>query len=374
MISIWEKETFFAHQDIIIIGSGFVGLWSAYYLKKKHPDLKITIVERGIIPTGASTRNAGFACFGSLSELVYDIKTMGLDKTLALVEMRYKGLERIQKHFDATAIDFEMCGGYELFDHSIKTEQLDEDIQYLNTLLKDITDTKKTYKRVDERIATYGFANTVHLVKNNLEGFLHSGKLVQGLLQRVQSMGVQVLNGITITNIGQKDNGVELITNQPYHFTASQLLICTNAFKDLLPDTDIVPARGQVLVTSPIPNLPWKGTFHSDEGYYYFRNLGNRVLLGGARNKAFEAETTTEMEPTDFIQQALEDYLENIILPHFKHQYTIEHRWAGIMGMGSEKSPIVQQIAPNIFCAVRMSGIGVALAPIIGSQVESMMR
>jgi gamma-glutamylputrescine oxidase len=374
MISIWEKETFFAHQDIIIVGSGFVGLWSAYYLKKKHPELKITIIDRGIIPTGASTRNAGFACFGSLSELVYDIKTMGVDKTLALVEMRYKGLERIQKHFDATAIDFELCGGYELYDHSIKPEQLDEDIIYLNTLLKDITHTKKTYKKVDERINTSGFANTSHLVKNSLEGSLHSGKLVQGLLQRVQGMGVQVLNGINITSIGQKDSGVELITNQPFYFTASQLLICTNAFKELLPDADIVPARGQVLVTSPIPNLPWRGTFHSDEGYYYFRNLGNRVLLGGARNKAFEAETTTEMEPTELIQQALEDYLENTILPHFKHQYIIEHRWAGIMGMGSEKSPIVKKVAPNIFCAVRMSGIGVALAPIIGSQVESMMR
>jgi gamma-glutamylputrescine oxidase len=267
-----------------------------------------------------------------------------------------------------------MCGGYELFDQSITSEQLEEDIQYLNTLLKDITDTKKTYKKVDDRISAFGFANTSHLVKNNLEGYLHSGKLVQGLLQRVQSMGVQVLNGITITSVGQKDNGVELVTNQPYHFTASQLLICTNAFKELLPDTDIVPARGQVLVTSPIPKLPWQGTFHSDEGYYYFRNLGDRVLLGGARNKAFEAETTTEMEPSDFIQQALEEYLENTILPHFKHQYTIEHRWAGIMGMGGDKSPIVQKVAPHIFCAVRMSGIGVAIAPVVGSQVVSMMR
>ncbi|MGZ3840207.1 MAG: FAD-dependent oxidoreductase, partial [Flavisolibacter sp.] len=67
--SVWEKETFFAPQDVMILGSGFVGLWSAYYLKKKQPALRITILERGLIPTGASTRNAGFACFGSLSEV-----------------------------------------------------------------------------------------------------------------------------------------------------------------------------------------------------------------------------------------------------------------------------------------------------------------
>src|SRR5215210_7077065 len=105
-VSIWEKETFFAQQDIIIVGSGLVGLWSAFYLKKSHPKLKITIVDRGLIPTGASTRNAGFACFGSLSELVWDAQTMGVDKMLELVEMRYKGLERIQKYFGNKEIDF----------------------------------------------------------------------------------------------------------------------------------------------------------------------------------------------------------------------------------------------------------------------------
>jgi len=69
-VSIWEKETFYAPQDIVIVGSGFVGLWSAFYLKKKDPDLKITILDRGMIPTGASTRNAGFACFGSLNNYI----------------------------------------------------------------------------------------------------------------------------------------------------------------------------------------------------------------------------------------------------------------------------------------------------------------
>src|SRR5215210_4048239 len=105
-ISFWEKESFFAPQDVIIVGSGLVGLWSAFYLKKSHPKLKVTIVDRGLIPTGASTRNAGFACFGSLSELVSDAQTGSTDKMLHLVEMRFKGLERIQKYFGKKEIDF----------------------------------------------------------------------------------------------------------------------------------------------------------------------------------------------------------------------------------------------------------------------------
>jgi len=59
--SVWENESFFSPRDIIIIGSGFTGLWSAYYLKKANPDKSILILERGMIPCGASSRNAGFA-------------------------------------------------------------------------------------------------------------------------------------------------------------------------------------------------------------------------------------------------------------------------------------------------------------------------
>jgi glycine/D-amino acid oxidase-like deaminating enzyme len=376
MISIWEKETFFTPQDIVIVGSGLAGLWSAFHLKKQCPGLNISILERGVIPSGASTRNAGFACFGSLSELVYDAGKMGIDKMLELVEMRYKGLQHIQKFFPDKTIDFEKSGGYELYptNNRITREQLKENVHYFNSLLQPVTKAKHTFKLIDDKIADFGFGQTKYLVKNNSEGQLHSGKLLQALLQQVQAMGVQVFTNIEVKALKQENNGIEIYTNQAFSFTTRQLLICTNAFaKELLPQLDIVPARGQVLLTSPVNNLPWKGTFHSDEGFYYFRNLGNKVLLGGARNKAFEDEQTTEMLTTDFIQQELEDYLDRVVLPEKKGHYTIELRWSGIMAMGSEKMPILQQVASHIFCAVRMSGMGVALTPVIGRQAAKMM-
>ncbi len=376
MFSIWEKESFLAPQDVIIVGSGFAGLWSALYLKKNNPKSKITIVDRGIFPTGASSRNAGFACFGSLSELMYDSKTMGADKMLEVVEMRFKGLERIQKYFSADDIDFELCGGYELFDNSGKytKEELENSIGYLNSILKPVIDTKKTFALADNKIAEFGFSNTTHLVKNSLEGYLHSGKLIQCLLQKVQGMGVQVFNGIEIKSFEKSAHHFELRTNQAFNFTASKILVCTNAFaKELLPQTNITPARGQVLVTSPIKDLPWKGTFHSEEGFYYFRNLGKRVLLGGARNKAFQAEETTDTTTSEFIQKELERYLNEVILPANKEPYRIEHRWSGIMGMGVEKRPEVKELEPGVFCAIAMGGMGVAVAPIVGQKAAQLI-
>jgi gamma-glutamylputrescine oxidase len=125
------------------------------------------------------------------------------------------------------------------------------------------------------------------------------------------------------------------------------------------------------LVTAPIPDLSLKGTFHYEQGFYYFRNLGNRLLLGGARNQAMEEETTTERVPTPLIQSALEEFLERHI-PQASG-VPITHRWAGIMGMGREKRPLIARLAERISCAVRLSGVGVAISPLVGRQAASLV-
>lgn len=112
--SIWELESFYSRKDVVILGSGLAGLWSAYYIKQSHPGLKVLILDKGIIPTGASTRNAGFACYGSLTELLYDARMMGEVEMLKLVKLRYQGLKQIRKVLNKKQIDYVRNGGYEL--------------------------------------------------------------------------------------------------------------------------------------------------------------------------------------------------------------------------------------------------------------------
>jgi len=211
-----------------------------------------------------------------------------------------------------------------------------------------------------------------HLISNKLEGYLHPGKLSQALLMKVQSMGVSVITGTDVTGYTRQSNGLTVHTNQDFDLRAGKLLVCTNAFaRELLPELEVTPARGQVLVTSPIPGLKIKGTFHYEEGYVYFRNIGDRILIGGARNKAVKEETTAEMITTPFIQGELESFLSNYLLPGISYEVT--ERWAGIMAMGQEKSPVVKAVSDRIFCAVRMSGMGVALAPIVGEEAADLV-
>jgi glycine/D-amino acid oxidase-like deaminating enzyme len=373
-VSIWEKESFFAPCDVVIAGSGFTGLWSAYYLKRKEPDLRITIIDKGFIPTGASTRNAGFACFGSATELLKDMQTMGEYNMLSLVEMRYEGLGRIRKVFSKKEIDYENYGGYELINsyEGDRYKHLLDRVKYLNKGLRPIFKTKNVFELRDEKIKEFGFSGIQHIIYTEGEGQLHSGKLCQLLLQKVQAMGVNILPAAEITYFTESDNGVSVYTDKNISIHANKMLVCTNGFaKKLLPELDITPARGQVLVTAPVQGLKIRGSFHYDEGFYYFRNLGNRLLLGGARNFAVDEETTTEMEITENIQYRLEQFISNHLLPgtHFE----ITDRWSGIMGIGSEKMPIVKQVSSNTYCAVRMSGMGVALAPVAGNDVAKLI-
>ncbi|MCF3108371.1 FAD-binding oxidoreductase [Niabella sp. CC-SYL272] len=350
------------------MGAGFTGLWTAIYLRQKFPSKNILVVERGVTPAGASARNAGFACFGSPTEILSDVAVMGKEKALQLLTMRFEGLRIIQKIFANGLIDFSICKGYELLDNPQYLERLST----LNEWLYELTGAPQTFCQQDELIPVFGFAHTAHLVENRFEGCLHPGKLLNALHQLAGKMQIRFLFATEVREVEERPQGVKLFLAKGPGLHAERIVYCTNAFSNrFLPEMDLVPARGQVLLTEPVPGLKFNGTFHYQEGYYYFRNLGNRILLGGARNTSFQAEYTLEPFTTLPIQQALEAFLSNVILPGERPQIT--HRWAGIMAMGKEKYPIVEQLTDRSFCALRMSGMGVALAPAAGKKIAEMM-
>ncbi|PIF44943.1 glycine/D-amino acid oxidase-like deaminating enzyme [Chryseobacterium sp. 52] len=368
MNSIWELETFYRKRDIIIIGAGFSGLWAAISIKEKYPEKSVLVIERNAVSLGASTRNAGFACFGSLTEVIADSQKMGWEKTLELVKMRFEGLQKIKKYFKSNEIDFELSGGYEILNNNESLNQLDT----VNEKLKSITGLEKTYTLKQEKIKEFGLGKSEFLIENPCEGSLHSGKLLQKLLEKCYELKVEFFYGTEVKTIDEKMNEAEVHLSETLSVKADKIIYCTNAFSsEFMKEEEIIPARGQILLTEPIDGLQLKGTFHYDEGFYYFRNLGNRVLLGGGRNQDFKTEQTTDFETTEFLQTHLEEFLKEVILPD--QEYKIALRWSGIMAMGSEKTPIVKQLSERQFCAVRLSGMGVALAPEIGEIVADMI-
>ena len=115
----------------------------------------------------------------------------------------------------------------------------------------------------------------------------------------------------------------------------------------------------------------WLGTFHLDKGYYYFRNIDDRILFGGGRNLDFKEEETTELKQTELIQNRLEDLLKKTILPNTS--FEVDYSWSGIMGIGEKKEAIVKQFSNNVFCGVRLGGMGIAIGSLIGKEISELV-
>lgn len=370
--SYWEQQSFLQKPDIIIAGAGLMGLWTALELKKSNSKLSILIIERSAIPIGASTRNAGFACFGSPSELLSDAEKSGEDTMWQLVEMRYKGIQKMLSYFNQQTIGYHCCNGYEVYKKNDETiAKVSDKLNWLNAGMHEITGSAKTFAWCNDKLQEQQLTGFEAMVENSFEGSLHSGKLVQQLIKLCMQNDIQLFFSVELKNWNATASDVEVHTSAG-KLTCHQLILATNAFTNSLCDADIKPGRGQVMVTSEIPNLKLNGTFHFDEGFYYFRNIGNRVLLGGARNLAFEEETTTAFEVSSSIQSALEEFLQEHILHN--QSYTIDYRWSGIMGFISNKKPLLQLIDKNVIAVSACNGMGVALSPIMAEQVLTFVK
>jgi glycine/D-amino acid oxidase-like deaminating enzyme len=375
MLSFWEKESLLQY-DYIIIGSGIVGLSAAISLKERAPGSRVLVLERDILPTGASTKNAGFACIGSLTEILTDLQTMPVEAVTQLVNMRLQGLRLLRSRLGDATISYRENGSHELI--GPREEWALHQLPEVNHILEELFNGKPAFTLANDRLPAFGFAPgyVKALIRNNFEGELHTGKMMRALIDTAILKGVEIKTGCTVKTIDDFHTGVNVIVphqtlEEDLAFSARKVLICTNAFtRQLLPEEEVVPGRGQVLITTPVKDLPFKGVFHMEEGYYYFRELEGRVLLGGGRQLDFAGETTTGFRFNDRIQHELEVLLHTVILPG--REVAVADRWTGIMAFGKTKQPIVKAHTKNVIMGVRMGGMGVAIGSVIGDNIALM--
>jgi len=368
-LSYWEYKTWLSNIDFAVVGSGIVGLTCAIQLKKRYPKAKIVVLEKGMLPQGASTKNAGFACFGSISEVLSDLKNHSEEEVKQLVLQRFEGIQLLRETLGDATIAYEQLGGHEIF--------LETDTELYEKCLNQVDRANKLLAPVfgegpfHHSANRFGFKKVKsNYVTHQFEGQIDTGKMMMGLLDLAQRSGIRILNNIEVQSFGEIGDGVVMQTTS-FEIKAHSLFVATNGFAKTLLNEDVSPARAQVLITKPIENLEINGTFHLNRGYYYFRNIDNRILLGGGRNLDFNAEETTTFGQTTLVQNELKRLLFEVVLPNTP--FEIDSRWSGIMGVGPQKKPIVKQLSNNVFCGVRLGGMGIAIGSLIGKELAGLV-
>lgn len=358
--------------DLCIIGAGIVGLSAAIAYRAISPESRIVVLERGMLPQGASTRNAGFACFGSLSELADDYSGSDESEVNETIKMRWEGLQLLRKNVGDHNMDYQPSGGIEVFRSKSDFDRYAADTVDFNEKLYDLIGLKDTYTIQKESPTSLGMNGFVGMIKNQYEGMLHPGKMMQTLISKCRKQDIDIFFGAQVDQIIEEEDGALIKLNGGLLLT-HKVLVATNGFaQDLIPSADVLPARNLVLLTSEIDHLQIPTGFHLDSGYVYFRPVGKRLLLGGSRNLDEMTETTNKFGENLIIKEHLEFLLREQILPNKK--FTIEYSWSGIMGVGKIKKPIIKMISKHLGVAIRMGGMGVAIGSYVGKQAAEMIR
>ena len=352
--SIWEDALYNQKYDFVVIGAGLTGLATAYFAKKKYPNSRILILERGIFPIGASTRNAGFACIGSIAEHLSDLEVETESNVKARIKARYNGLQLLKSTLGEDAMEYNACGGWELFTDDAEFQKAQTNIHRWNDWMNEMFQENEVYKS--------GEFQGYPAIFNRLEGSLHPRKMIKLNIQ----LGNEIRWQSEVASV-QPDSGV-VQTKTGQVLNSDKVVLATNAFTSTFSSsTKISPARGYVFITKAIPNFQWNETFHFNKGYMYFRNLGtDRLLIGGGRNVDYDAEAIHQFGINKTIREYLIDFVHTVIkLPA---HWEIEREWSGIMGFTETKSPSIEKIGSKTWQVAGLSGMGIALGMALGKK------
>ncbi len=355
-VSYWESSAWRESWDLVIVGAGITGSSAAIHYLKHHPGAKVLLLERAVFPSGASTRNAGFTCFGTIGESLDDLAHESEDVVFGRIRRRYEGLKLLQNTIPAEEMGHVMTGGHELFVDVDLYERCVKAIPRFNARLKDISGRDGMYAATK--------VNGQCAISIAEEGHLHSGKLLHALHRRVNEAGGDIRWNMPVKNV--ESGVVKLATGD--ELCAKRILLATNGFTGALTSDAIVnPARGQVLILSGKGVANWRGTWHFDRGFIYWRDVGENLLLGGARNVDIEGERTME----DGIHPAIHSHLLEFVRETLGiRDVDVQQAWSGIMGFPEKsKTPIIEEIQPGVWLAAGLGGMGVALGVGLGRDV-----
>lgn len=266
------------HADLVIVGGGYLGLWTALLAKECHPDLDIVLLEANRIAEAASGRNGGF-CEASLTHGEENGRRHWPEELSQLEALGLRNLDQIEETLTRYGIDcdFERTGVLAVAVEPYQEAQLLEEPGYLS--------------RADVQAQVASPTFLAGLWEQDGCALLHPGKLGAGLTRVVAGMGVRIHEHSAATTLKKCGEGMEVRVGRA-RVRAPRVVLATNAFPSLIKRYRLhtVPIYDYVLMTEPLTphqreSIGWKnrqGLADMGNRFHYYRlTKDDRILFGG---------------------------------------------------------------------------------------------
>ncbi|MGZ7086691.1 MAG: NAD(P)/FAD-dependent oxidoreductase [Ilumatobacteraceae bacterium] len=323
--------------DVAIVGAGYTGLWTAYYLQRVDPKLRIAIVEAEFAGFGASGRNGGW--LSALLPMSFEAMAAnhGRDRAIALQRTMFDAVDEVARVTTDEGIDCHLAKG-----------------GYLN-----MTRTQPQVRRVHEQLAYYrswGFGEDdyrwlsaeeasarLRMTKSLGAGYtphcaaIHPARLVRGLAETVERAGATIYEQTRVIELGDR-----LVRCETGTITADVVVRATEGFTARLPGhrRTVAPIYSLMIATEPLPTsffdeVGWaeRETFNDDRRLIIYgqRTADNRIAFGG-RGAPYHFAST--IKPEFDRHAAVQDSLRALLGEMFPAlgDAKVTHRWGGPIG------------------------------------------
>jgi glycine/D-amino acid oxidase-like deaminating enzyme len=316
--------------DIVIVGGGYVGLSTAYWLSELKPDLKIVVLDRSALGSGASGRNAGFLTKGSATFYKSLFEKWGPEKAQRLYQFGEESVQLVHQKIlkSSPEIKFDKTTSLTLF----QTEDLKKKWQ-----LNPFSPEKFGFQWKSLEELPSSLKNSFHgAFENENEFRVNPMQILSSLRMSLEARKVQIIEHLSGFEL--RPEGVLTEYNT---IKARQVILALNGY---LPEFHhqfknwVRPCRAQMLAVELEDDIDSNSLHYDSPERVYWRKSTEKILLiGGKRVLDEKGEEGNFEKISPIIQAGLESYIREQLKVRFK----VLHRWSGIMGFTEHELPIL---------------------------------